>query len=76
MTQDQIEEALAFQVHEMGGETKQEQHWLAWVDVVEKLYGGSIDLDGNVGDGVCLDWAYEDFEKGLTPEAYLNGRRH
>lgn len=51
-----------------------EKRWLAWVKAVEKLLGHS--LDGNQQDDCySLDFAYDDFEAGLTPDQYVAGVR-
>jgi hypothetical protein len=41
--------------------------WDYWVAAVERML--AHDLDGDqVKDGYSLDWAYEMFREGLTPE--------
>lgn len=47
-----------------------ERAWLAWVKKVEKLLGHSLDGDQET-DGYSMDFAYDEFENGLTPEHYV-----
>jgi len=46
-----------------------ERDWLRWVKRVEKIVGREI--DGDEGDGICLDYAHDAFCDGLTPEEYV-----
>ena len=47
-----------------------EQAWLRWVKKVERLLGH--ELDGNQDrDGYSLDFAYDCWKHGDTPEAYV-----
>ena len=48
-----------------------EMQWLAWIDEVDALFGYS--LDGDQGDGVSLDYAYDAYREGLTPVEYWQG---
>lgn len=46
-----------------------EKAWLAWVKKVERLLGH--DLDGHQDrDGYSLDFAYAEWEAGVSAEAY------
>lgn len=51
-----------------------EKRWLAWVKQVETLLGHSLDGDQQ-DDGYSLDFAFDDFEHGLTPEQYVSDTR-
>lgn len=44
--------------------------WNKWIDKAELLFGKSLDGD-QVEDGYSLDFAYEDFRRGLSPADYV-----
>jgi hypothetical protein len=46
-----------------------ERAWLAWVKIVEKILGHSIDGDQE-RDGFSLDYAYDAFAADATPAEY------
>lgn len=51
--------------------SQSERAWLRWIRKVEKLLG--FDLDGNQDrDGYSLDFAYDFFLHGDTPEQYAD----
>lgn len=48
----------------------QERAWEAWTKKVEALLGHSLDGDQEV-DGYSLDYAFDFFDDGATPEEYV-----
>jgi len=59
--------------YELGGDTESDRRWYAWVAEVERQLGHV--LDGNdengQGEGYSLDEAYDCWENGDTPAAYV-----
>lgn len=73
-TDSQVErmaDAIAFHENEMGRgpDANEERRWLAWVNMVEKLVGHSLDGDQRI-DGYSLDFAFDEFERGTSAHAY------
>lgn len=54
-------------------QTAGDRAWDRFVNKVEKLVGREI--DGDEGDGVALEYAYDAFRKGLTPDQYVRATR-
>ena len=46
-----------------------ERRWLRWVARVERLIGHSLDGD-QATDGYCLDYAYDAWADGASPEQH------
>lgn len=78
MNQDQIQDALDFQAHEMGtdADAQSERAWLKWCRDVERLTGlESLDGDNSkaaklagTADGYSLDECYDLFCAGWSAE--------
>ncbi|PPF13760.1 hypothetical protein C5B92_16175 [Rathayibacter sp. AY1A4] len=47
-----------------------ERRWLAWIGDAERAAGHSLDGDQAV-DGYSMDFAYEAWELGASPAAYV-----
>lgn len=62
---------------ELGVETPGERRWLLWLSQVEALLGvDSLDGDQE-NNGYSLDFASDAFDRGETPEEYVQlGRVH
>lgn len=64
---------MEFHRYEIDAATKVSA-WERWVKRVEKILGH--DLDGNQEiDGYSLDFAGDEFEKGVSPEQYAQSVR-